>query len=64
MRQCRIELTGIFCTSWSERESHSAPLFMSIQRYKPEQIVNLLRQSEMEITNGMDGSSIFPVVHG
>ena len=36
---------------------------MSIQRYKPEQIVNLLRQSEMEITNGMDGSSIFPVVY-
>ena len=35
---------------------------MSIKRYRPEQIANLLRQCEMEIAHEMDGSSIFPVV--
>jgi hypothetical protein len=35
------------------RENHSAKeLDMPIKRYKPEQIVTLLRQIEVEIANG------------
>jgi hypothetical protein len=35
------------------RENHSlGELDMSIRRYKPEQIVTLLRQIEVEIANG------------
>src|ERR1700730_16792572 len=47
-----FDLTGDFCTSQSERESLRRRVVMSIKRYKPEQIVTLLRQIEVGIANG------------
>jgi hypothetical protein len=42
-----------FCTSQSERESHGGGyLDMPMQRYKPEQIVTVLRQIEVAVANG------------
>jgi transposase-like protein len=47
------DLTGSFCTSGSERESHEGgELDMSIRKYKPEQIVTVLRQIEVAMANG------------
>ena len=47
------DLTGCFCTTGSERESHQGgePV-MSIRKYKPEQIVTVLRQIEVAMANG------------
>ena len=46
------DLTGDFYTSQSERESHQrGKRAMSIQKYKPEQIVTVLRQIEVQMAN-------------
>ena len=48
-----VGLTGLFCTSRSERESHpGGKQVISIQKNKPEQIVTVLRQIEVQMANG------------
>jgi putative transposase len=48
-----IDPAGDFCTKQSERESHrGGHIEMPMQRYKPEQIVTVLRQIEVAVANG------------
>ena len=48
-----VDVTGLNESSGSARENHSAKeLDMPMKRSKPEQIVTLLRQIEVEIANG------------
>jgi putative transposase len=49
------DVTGEICTKWNERESENhleEKRVMPIKRYKPEQIVTMLRQIEVSIANG------------
>ncbi len=51
-RRGRIDVTGQFCAKWNEREHLEEKRVMPIKRYKPEQIVTMLRQIEVSIANG------------
>jgi hypothetical protein len=51
-KQSGFDLTGDFCTSGSERESQGASAGIPTKRYKPEQIMTLLRQVGVVIANG------------
>ena len=48
-----IDLTGGFCSRWNERESTGGgSQVRPIKKYKPEQIVTILRQMEVQMANG------------
>jgi putative transposase len=47
-----LDLTGLFVPGEMRENSLGGGPVMPMKRYKPEQIVNLLRQIEVEIANG------------
>ena len=50
--RCLRDVTGEICTRWNERESTWRKSGHAMKRYKPEQIVTMLRQIEVSIANG------------
>jgi len=48
----KSDLTGDFCTCGSKREFNLKERWCALKKYKPEQIVTLLRQMEVEIASG------------
>ena len=55
MRRTKDAVTGVFCTGGSEREFTLEERWYvdeTMKRYKPEQIITLLRQIVVEIANG------------